>query len=71
MPLTRRLQNGEGPPRRHTNTSRAKVVFRRKTAFALYDHHVFVVFRVWLRVNTEVYTEVKQLGSGGRRGFDV
>ena len=27
--------------------------------------------RAWLRVHTEVYAEARQLGSGGRRGFDV
>ena len=51
---------------------KAKVVFRRKMTFALNDHpNVFVVFHVWLRVYTEVYPEVKQLGPGGRHGFDV
>ena len=50
---------------------KAKVVFRRKTTFALNDHKTSLSIRVWLRVHTEVYTEVKQLGPGGRRGFDV
>ena len=50
---------------------KAKVVFRRKTTFALNDHKTSLIVRVWLRVHTEVYTEVKQLGPGGRREFDV
>ena len=50
---------------------KAKVVFRRKTTFALNDHKTSLSIRVWLRAHTEVYTEVKQLGPGGRREFDV
>ena len=50
---------------------KAKVVFRRKTTFALSDHKTSLSIRVWLRAHTEVYTEVKQLGPGGRREFDV
>ena len=52
-----------------TKLSRDKVIPRRH--FRLERPHLFGVFRVWLRVHTEVCTEVKQLGSGGRRGFDV
>ena len=40
-------------------------------AALLKGHKTSLSVRVWLRVHTEVYTEVKQLGSGGRRGFDL
>ena len=50
---------------------KAKVVFQRKTTSALNNHKTLLSIRVWLRVHTEVYTEVKQLGPGGRREFDV
>ena len=33
------------------------------------DHKTSLIVRVWLRVHTEVYTEVKQLGPGGRREY--
>ena len=50
---------------------KAKVVFWRKTTFAFNDPKPSLSIRVWLRVHMEVYTEVKELGSGGQRGFDV
>ena len=57
-------------PHCHMNQRQKSFVWR-KTTFALNDRKTSLSIRVWLRVHTEIYTEVKQLGSGGRHGFSV
>ena len=68
IPLTRRFG---GPSTRRFSRCHANQNLRVNLRVELVGHKTSLIVRVWLRVHTEVYTEVKQLGPGGRREFDV
>ena len=68
LPLTRRFG---GPSTRRFSRCHANQNLRVNLRVELVGHKTSLIVRVWLRVHTEVYTEVKQLGPGGRREFDV